>query len=72
MSGRSKSAVFYQCLLVLSVCTIFSVGAFSQTLNAVNALLTTKAIITMNAAVALDKQSPSAVAHAFLKANGLA
>ena len=33
MSGRSKSAVFYQCLLVLSVCTIFSVGAFSQTLN---------------------------------------
>ncbi len=33
MSGRSKSAVFYQCLLVLSVCIIFSVGAFSQTLN---------------------------------------
>ena len=45
--------------------------AFAQTINAVSALLTTKAIIAMNAAVALDKQTPSAVAHAFLKANGL-
>jgi osmoprotectant transport system substrate-binding protein len=46
--------------------------AFAQTLDAVSALLTTKAIIAMNAAVALDKQSPASVAHAFLKANGLA
>jgi len=46
--------------------------AFAQTLNAVDALLTTKAIIAMNAAVALDKQTPAAVAAQFLKANGLA
>jgi osmoprotectant transport system substrate-binding protein len=45
--------------------------AFAQTINAVSALLTTKAIIAMNAAVALDKQSPATVAQAFLKANGL-
>jgi osmoprotectant transport system substrate-binding protein len=45
--------------------------AFTQTLNAVDAALTTKAIIAMNAAVALDKQTPTSVAHAFLKANGL-
>ena len=30
-----------------------------------------QAIIAMNAAVALDKQSPAAVAHQFLQANGL-
>jgi osmoprotectant transport system substrate-binding protein len=45
--------------------------AFAQTLNKVDALLTQKAIIALNAAVALDKQSPSAVAKQFLKANGL-
>jgi osmoprotectant transport system substrate-binding protein len=45
--------------------------AFAQTLNAVDALLTTKAIIAMNAAVALNKQTPASVAHAFLQANGL-
>jgi osmoprotectant transport system substrate-binding protein len=45
--------------------------AFSQTIDKVNSLLTTPAVISMNAAVALDKQSPSAVAKAFLKANGL-
>jgi len=46
--------------------------AFAQTLNAVDALLTQKAIIALNAAVVLDKQSPSAVAHQFLAANHLA
>jgi osmoprotectant transport system substrate-binding protein len=46
--------------------------AFAQTLNAVDGLLTLKAIIAMNAAVALDKQSPAAVAHQFLVANHLA
>jgi osmoprotectant transport system substrate-binding protein len=46
--------------------------AFTQTLNAVSALLTITAIQKMNAAVALDKQSPAAVAHAFLAANHLA
>jgi osmoprotectant transport system substrate-binding protein len=45
--------------------------AFAQTLNKVSALLTLPAIIKMNAAVQLDQQSPSKVAHAFLAANGL-
>src|SRR5579859_3094105 len=44
--------------------------AFAQTVNAVSALLTTKAIIAMNAAVAVSKQAPAAVAHQFLTANG--
>src|SRR5581483_10550079 len=44
---------------------------FEQTLNKVSALLTLDAIRKMNAAVELDKQSPSAVAHDFLKANHL-
>ena len=45
--------------------------AFAQTVNAVSALLSTKAIIAMNAAVALDKQQPQLVARQFLQANGL-
>jgi osmoprotectant transport system substrate-binding protein len=45
--------------------------AFSQTLNAVSALLTTEAMRRMNAAVVLDKQDPGAVASSFLKANKL-
>lgn len=45
--------------------------AFTQTLNQVSALLTIPAIQKMNAAVALDQQSPASVAAAFLKANGL-
>ena len=44
---------------------------FTQTLNRVDALLTQKAIIALNAAVALDQQSPASVAHQFLAANGL-
>jgi osmoprotectant transport system substrate-binding protein len=46
--------------------------AFEQTLNKVSSLLTLPAIIKMNAAVQLDQQSASSVAHAFLAANGLA
>jgi osmoprotectant transport system substrate-binding protein len=46
--------------------------AFAETLNKVSALLTTQAIQKMNAAVALDQQSPASVAHQFLAANGLA
>lgn len=46
--------------------------AFAQTLNKVSALLTLPAIIKMNAAVQLDQQSASKVAHQFLAANGLA
>jgi len=37
----------------------------------VTALLTDRAIITMNSAVALSQQSPDAVAKAFLEANNL-
>lgn len=43
----------------------------ADTMNAVTALLTDKAIITMNSAVALSQQSPDAVAKAFLEANDL-
>jgi osmoprotectant transport system substrate-binding protein len=46
--------------------------AFTQTLNAVSALLTQSAMQQMNAAVILDKQSPASVAEQFLKANHLA
>ncbi len=46
--------------------------AFAQTLNKVSALLTLDAIRKMNAAVALNQESPSKVAHQFLAANGLA
>lgn len=42
------------------------------TLNRVSALLTLKAMIAMNKAVAIDKRSPATVARAFLKANKLA
>ena len=44
---------------------------FRRTMNAVSAKLTTPAIIAMNKAVIVDKQSPKAVAKAFLQANGL-
>jgi osmoprotectant transport system substrate-binding protein len=45
--------------------------AFAQTINKVSSLLTIPAIQKMNAAVALDQQSPPAVARKFLQANGL-
>jgi osmoprotectant transport system substrate-binding protein len=41
------------------------------TLNRVSRLLTLRAMIAMNKAVAIDKRRPAAVAAAFLKANGL-
>jgi osmoprotectant transport system substrate-binding protein len=44
---------------------------FTKTVNAVSAKLTLPAIIAMNKAVEVDKQSPAAVAKAFLKANHL-
>jgi osmoprotectant transport system substrate-binding protein len=46
-------------------------GKFRNVVNAVSAKLTTPAMRAMNKAVAIDKQSPAAVAGAFLKANGL-
>jgi osmoprotectant transport system substrate-binding protein len=44
---------------------------FAATVNAVSATLTQDAIVAMNKAVIVDKQSPAKVAKAFLKANGL-
>jgi osmoprotectant transport system substrate-binding protein len=45
--------------------------AFTDTINRVSALLTIPAIQKMNAAVAIDQESPAAVARKFLEANGL-
>jgi osmoprotectant transport system substrate-binding protein len=44
---------------------------FTKTVNAVSAKLTLPAIVAMNKAVEVDKQSAASVASAFLKANGL-
>lgn len=44
---------------------------FEQTINTVSAKLSTQALRVMNAAVALDQQSPAGVAQQFLGANGL-
>jgi osmoprotectant transport system substrate-binding protein len=44
---------------------------FAATVNAVSAKLTQNAIVAMNKAVIVDKQSAAKVASAFLKANGL-
>ena len=44
---------------------------FTATVNAVSAKLTQNAIVAMNKAVIVDKQSAAKVAGAFLKANGL-
>jgi osmoprotectant transport system substrate-binding protein len=44
---------------------------FAQTVNAVSAKLTLPAIIAMNKAFYVDKQSAKKIASAFLKANGL-
>jgi osmoprotectant transport system substrate-binding protein len=47
-------------------------AGFASVVNAVSAKLTVAAMRAMNKAVAIDKQSPAAVAEAFLNANGLA
>jgi len=44
---------------------------FTKTVNAVSAKLTLPAIVAMNKAVVVDKQSPAAVAKSFLQANNL-
>jgi osmoprotectant transport system substrate-binding protein len=46
--------------------------AFTATINKVSGLLSQKAIIALNSAVEVDKQSPASVARRFLKANHLA
>ena len=44
---------------------------FTSTVNKVSSLLTVRAMIAMNKAVAIDKKRAATVARAFLKANGL-
>ena len=46
-------------------------STFAKTVNAVSSKLTLPAIIAMNKAVEVDKQSAASVASKFLKANGL-
>jgi osmoprotectant transport system substrate-binding protein len=46
-------------------------STFTATVNAVSSKLTLPAILAMNKAVEVDKQSAAAVAKTFLKANGL-
>jgi glycine betaine/choline ABC-type transport system substrate-binding protein len=46
-------------------------SAFTSTINKVSALLTQKAIIALNSAVEVNKESAAKVAAAFLKANHL-
>jgi osmoprotectant transport system substrate-binding protein len=63
---------FQNSTLVVSTKVLRAEGpAFAQTLNDVSRTLTTKAMQQMNAAVAIDKQSPADVARQFLQANGL-
>ena len=45
--------------------------AFTATINAVSRLLTQQAIIALNSAVEVNKESAASVAHTFLKANHL-
>jgi osmoprotectant transport system substrate-binding protein len=57
---------------VLSTKLVSEYGTrFTSTLNSVSRLLTLRAMIAMNKAVAIDKQSAARVATAFLAENGL-
>ncbi len=57
---------------IVKTTVVTSLGAkFTDTVNAVSAKLTQNAIVAMNKAVIVDKQSAATVASAFLKANGL-
>ena len=61
---------FQQVAPVLSKKLVSEYGSnLTSTLNKVNSLLTLRAMIAMNKAVALDKKSAASVARAFLKAN---
>jgi osmoprotectant transport system substrate-binding protein len=57
---------------IVKTAVVTSLGSkFTTTVNAVSAKLTQNAIVAMNKAVIVDKQSAAKVAGAFLKANGL-
>ena len=60
---------FQNIALVINKDKVKTCAALLPTVDAVNKLLTTPAIIAMNKAVAIDHQQPAAVAAAFLKAN---
>jgi osmoprotectant transport system substrate-binding protein len=60
---------FQNIALVIDKNKVNACPGLLATVNAVNKLLTTPAIIAMNKAVAIDHQQPAAVAAAFLKAN---
>jgi osmoprotectant transport system substrate-binding protein len=63
---------FQYVALVINSSLLRQLGpAFQQTYTAVTSLLTTPAMQAMNKAVAIDKQDPASVAHAFLQANHL-
>jgi osmoprotectant transport system substrate-binding protein len=64
---------FQNIALVINKSKLTQLGGdqFMSIINKVNALLTTPAIIAMNKAVAIDKQSAATVAHSFLTANHL-
>lgn len=60
---------FQNIALVVNKNKLHVCPSLMSTVNSINKLLTTKAIIAMNKAVAIDHQQPGAVASAFLKAN---
>jgi osmoprotectant transport system substrate-binding protein len=60
---------FQNIALVIDKQKVNACPGLLATVNGVNKLLTTPAIIAMNKAVAIDHQQPAAVAGAFLKAN---
>jgi osmoprotectant transport system substrate-binding protein len=63
---------FQNVVPLVKTAVVTSLGAsFTKTVNSVSRLLTGTAIIAMNKAVIINKQSPAKVATAFLKANGL-
>ncbi|HWE33449.1 MAG TPA: glycine betaine ABC transporter substrate-binding protein [Solirubrobacteraceae bacterium] len=62
---------FQNIALVVNKNKLSACPSLLTTVDAINKLLTTPAIIAMNKAVAIDHQQPSAVASAFLKANNL-
>jgi osmoprotectant transport system substrate-binding protein len=62
---------FQNIALVVNKDKVNACPSLMSTVNKVNALLTTPAIIAMNKAVAIDHQQPATVAAAFLKANNL-
>jgi osmoprotectant transport system substrate-binding protein len=63
---------FQNVVPIVKTSVVTALGSkFSATVNAVSATLTQDAIVAMNKAVIVDKQSPAKVAKAFLKANGL-